>query len=166
MSPVGLPFRVTSGIDPSRNLSPSIVISPDPLIMIIALPVAGPVRSIMGVTWPVTERPRQSKLIEVPTKLGSKVTLESRLKVRVSEASITPLVSKSIVTLYDVALTKSMLDIAAPPACLRTESARAFSARLANVRAEPASRMRARPFTTPIVPKAVRIEIKATTTIT
>jgi hypothetical protein len=162
MSPVGLPFRVTSGIAPSRNLSLFNVISPDPLIIMIALAVAGPVRSITGVTWPVTERPRQSKVIEVPTQLGSNVTLESRLKVRVSEASITPLVSKSIVTVYDVPLTNSILDTA----CLRTESARAFSAMAANVRAEPASRIWARPFTTPIVPKAVRIEIKATTTIT
>ena len=91
MSPAGFPFRATSGIDPSGKPSPSIVISPEPLIVMRALPVAGPLRTKTGVTWPVTERPRQSKLIEVPTKLGSKVTLESRLKVRVSEASITPL---------------------------------------------------------------------------
>ena len=141
MSPVGFPFRATSGIDPSGNPSPSIVISPDPLIVISALPVAGPLRTKTGVTWPVIERPRQSKLMEVPTKLGSKLTLESRLKVRVSDPSSTPLVSKSIVTLYDVVVNNCILDIAAPIACLRTESARAFSARPANVRAEPASRI-------------------------
>ena len=81
MSPVGVPLSTTSGIEPSGNDSLSSVISPDPLMVIS---VMAPLALIVGSTWPVTERPRQSKVILVPTNLGSNVTSFSKLKVLVS----------------------------------------------------------------------------------